>query len=432
MKSPSWPSLTVLSVILMLPASSAAQSRTSAGLRGSVVTESDFPIAGAEVTVLYEPTGATKRGLTREDGEFLILLLPVGGPFTVTVRAIGYAPERIENVQLRVGETGDLTITLRSEAIEVQGVDVTVGRAEIFDTEQVGPLTRLSERILTALPLASRDVMAMAVLSPLVTTTESGGFSIGGQNDRYNAVLVDGVLAKDMFGLASGGAPGGQAGARLIPLDAVAQYEVMVAPYDVRLTGFAGGLMNAVTRSGTNDWRVRTSASLRNEALIGDLSLPTGSVEANGTNQALLALSVGGPIVRDRAHLFLAGEFERRREPPPGFNLFRDSPELSRLTQENAAEVDAILQDEYGIDAGEVGPYSLTRETGNLFGRLDWNLQGTGRLTFRHILAYGKKDDAPNRAPFGGYELVECQPAQIAEQPDILAILRGRGESGLQ
>ena len=149
----------------------------------------------------------------------------------------------------------------------MEGIDVVVDRAEVFNPSQVGPATRITERTVEAMPLLSRNVMELAVLSPLVKVTESGGFSVAGQNDRYNAILVDGLHNGDPFGLTPGGIPGGQAGAKLLPIDAVSQYEVLVAPYDIRLSGFAGGGMNAVTKTGTNDWRARGFAAGRHEAI---------------------------------------------------------------------------------------------------------------------------------------------------------------------
>ncbi|MGD2123529.1 MAG: TonB-dependent receptor, partial [Gemmatimonadota bacterium] len=275
----------------------AAQSRTTATLLGTVTRADSTSVAGATVQIRHEATGATKSALTNEDGRFLILLLSPGGPYTLTVNHLGFAEERREGLVLQVGEAHRVDVELSEQPIELPGIDVAVDRVPIFDPSQVGPVTRLTERTLEAMPIISRNVMELSVLSSLVKTTEGGGFSVAGQNDRYNALLVDGLLSKDMFGLTSGGIPGGQAGAKLIPMDAVSQFEVLVAPFDVRLSGFTGGVMNAVTRSGTNDWRVRFAGAHRNEALMGDLSLPTGPVEASGVDRSLLAFSVGGPVI---------------------------------------------------------------------------------------------------------------------------------------
>ncbi|MGD2068509.1 MAG: carboxypeptidase regulatory-like domain-containing protein [Gemmatimonadota bacterium] len=388
-----------------LPASLHAQSRTTSALRGSVLGPDGGPISGAVVQVRHEGTGAERSALTNDRGAFLVLLLQPGGPYTVTVQYLGYAAEGREGLQLQVGEVTALEFVLREEAVEVEGIDVSVDRAEIFNPNQVGPATLLDERVVESTPILSRDIMDLAVLSPLVKRTEGGGFSVAGQNDRYNAILVDGIVSKDAFGLTAGGVPGGQAGAKLIPLDAVAQYEVLVAPFDVRLSGFTGGVMNAVTRSGTNDWRVRAGAVHRAEALMGDLSLPTGPVDASGVDRSLVALSVGGPLKRDEAHFFLSAEVEERHQPPTGYNLFRDDPNLVRISPEMVQTFQETWASEYGLDPGRADVYPLGRSLANVFARFDLNLSGGSRLTARNVFARAESDEAPNRTGFGPYEL---------------------------
>ena len=387
------------------PSSVHAQSRTTAAIRGFVYGANEVPLVGATVSVRQVDTGAERTGFTNRQGAFLILLLAPGGPYTVTVRILGYAESRVEQLVLPVGETFTMEMYLEEQAVELAGIDVAVDRATIFTPTQVGPATRLTQRLIDAMPILSRDVTQLAVLSPLVRTTEGGGFSVAGQNDRYNAILIDGLVSKDMFGLTAGGVPGGQAGAKLIPIDAVAQYEVLIAPFDVRLSGFTGGVMNAVTRAGTNDWRIRVGAVHRAEALMGDLSLPTGPVEASGVNRSLVAFSVGGPIIEDKGHFFVAGEFERRKQPPMGYNLFRDPASLVRVSEESMDLFSTLMHDQFGVDTGSAGIYSLGRQLSNIFARSDWNLGGGDRLTIRNVFSNAKNDESPNRSAFLPYEL---------------------------
>ena len=398
--------ITALAVFAAVaPSSVQAQSRTTSAIRGRVYGTNEVLLVGAVVTVRQTDTGAERSGLTNQQGAFLILLLAPGGPYTVTVQHLGYAERSVEQIQLPVGETYTLEMYLTEEAVELAGIDVAVDRATIFTPTQVGPATRLTERVLDATPILSRDITQLAVLSPLVRTTESGGFSVAGQNDRYNAILIDGLVSKDMFGLTAGGVPGGQAGAKLIPIDAVAQYEILIAPFDVRLSGFTGGVMNAVTRSGTNDWRFRVGAVHRAESLMGDLSLPTGPVAASGVDRSLVAFSVGGPIVRDKGHFFVSGEFERRSQPPTGYNLYRDPFSLVRVSEQSMDVFSSLMRDQHGLDVGAPGIYSLGQELSNVFARTDWNLGSGNRLTIRNVFASAKNDQSPNRSAFLPYEL---------------------------
>jgi carboxypeptidase family protein len=395
----------VVSLALPLPSVAHAQSRTTSAVRGFVTAQDGSNLIGATVVIRHDDTGATRSGLTNRNGAFLILLLQPGGPYTVTIQHLGYSEGTVQGIRLAVGETFTMEYVMQEQALQLEGIDVAVERGTIFTPTQIGPATRLTERVLDATPIMSRDVMELAVLSPLVKTTESGGFSVAGQNDRYNAILVDGLVSKDMFGLTSGGVPGGQAGAKLIPIDAVAQYEILVAPFDVRLSGFTGGVMNAVTRSGTNDWRVRIGGVHRAEQLMGDLQLPTGPVAASGVNRSLLAFSVGGPIVLDKGHFFISAEFERRNQPPSGYNLFRDPSSLVRISGETMEQFSSILQDQHGLDAGDAGVYPLSQQLANVFARSDWNFDGGTRLTIRNVFSHAKNDESPNRSAFLPYEL---------------------------
>lgn len=383
----------------------AAQSRTTSAIRGAVVNAEGAAVPDADVQMRHTETGTQRGAVTNGEGRFGIPILQPGGPYELTVRVLGFAEEVRSGIMLQVGEVFDVRIVLQQEALDVEGITVEAERTEIFNPSQVGAVTRIDEGTLEALPLISRNFMDVAILSPLVKKTESGGFSIAGQNDRFNSILVDGVSNKDAFGLTSGGVPGGQAGAKVIPMDAVAQYEVLITPFDVRLSGFTGGVMNAVTRTGTNDTRVRGFAVHRAEALMGDLNLPTGPVDASGVDRTLVGLSVGGPIVRDNAHFFVAGEYEGRHQPPTGFNLLRDDPDLVRLSPASVEAFRSQLQPTFGLDAGRFDPYPLGQTLTNLFARVDWTMSERHRITVRNVFARASNDESPNRTPFRPYEL---------------------------
>lgn len=394
-----------LVILTAAPGTIVAQSQTTAGIRGTVAREDGTPVEGATVVIRHGPTGEERVTSSRPDGRFIVVLLRPGGPYAVSVSFIGFAEVRHEEIRLQVGETYTLPITLREEPIPIEGVTARADRAEIFNPGQVGPATLLNERAVESVPILSRDVMELAALSPLVKTTESGGFSVAGQNDRYNAVLIDGVRSSDPFRAASSGVPGGQAGAKILPIDAVAQYEVLVSPFDVRLSGFAGGVMNAVTKAGSNDWYFRSFGVGRHEGLMGDLALPSGPVEASGVERSLYGFSAGGPIVRDRAHFFVATELERRRQPPAGFNLIRDDPSLVRISPEVMGTFQDLFEDSFGVETGQAGPYSLNHELANVFARIDGTVAERHRFTARTVYASATNDDAPNRSAFEPYEL---------------------------
>lgn len=382
-----------------------AQSRTSSAVRGSIVLTDGTPVQDVAIVLRHTETGNRRTGISNEEGRYLISLLQPGGPYTLTVSHLGFSEASRENIMLQVGETHVLDIVLQEEALQVEGIEVAVERTEIFNPSQVGPATRLDEITIEAIPLISRNFMDLAILSPLVKKTESGGFSIAGQNDRYNSILVDGASNKDAFGLSAGGVPGGQAGAKILPLDAVSQFEILIAPFDVRLSGFTGGVMNAVTRTGTNRWRTRGFVVHRTEGLIGDLNLPTGPVDASGVDRTLVGFSVGGPIIRDKAHFFVTGEFENRNQPPTGFNVGRDDAALVRVSPGGVESFQNVFEPQFGLDTGIAGPFTLEQELVNIFARVDWNFDNGNRLTVRNVFANANNDESPNRSAFEAYEL---------------------------
>lgn len=394
----------LLCVLGWLPQPLLAQSQTTSSIRGRVVSNSGEGIPDASVSIRHMLTGAQRSVATDPTGGFIVLLLQPGGPYTVSATQVGFSTDAEEGIQLQVGERHDVLLTLESRPLELEGFSVSVERSEIFDPSRIGPATLLNEATIRSLPLASRNIIDLATISPLVRTTAGGGFSIAGQNDRYNSILVDGLVNKDAFGLTSGGIPGGQAGAKLLPLDAVAQFEILVAPYDVGLSGFAGGVMNAVTKTGTNQWSFSGFAIGRHDALMGDLTLPQGPAEASGIQRGTLGGSVGGPIIRDKAHLFVAAEWERNSRPPSGYILGRDPPELVGILPEAVDAFQTVFEADHGVETGEAGLFELDQTLGNLFARLDWNLDGGNRITVRNVFAYAKNDESPNRAPFDPYE----------------------------
>ena len=388
---------------LFLPTIAGAQSQTTSSIRGSVTGPDGAGLADVSVRVRHVPTGAERSVLTGPDGSFVVLLLQPGGPYELSARYLGFGEVTRPDIHLAIGETFTVALELHPTAVPVPGVSVDVSRGDLVTTRRVGPVTLLDEPVLASLPVPSRDVMDLTVLSTLVRTTAGGGFSIGGQNDRYNSILVDGLAAGDAFGLTPSTVPGAQAGARLLPLDAVAQYEVLVAPYDARLSGFAGGVLNAVTRTGTNDFTWHAFALGRDAALTGDLTLPSGTAQASGIRRELLGVSAGGPLVRDRIHYFVAGEIERRTTSPAGYNAGRDDPALVGITPETLEAFKTVFDQGLGIDTGHYGAYDLNQQLANAFARVDWSLSGGNRLTIRDVFARASNDESPNRTPFEPY-----------------------------
>src|SRR5205807_7249961 len=170
------------------------------------------------------------------------------------------------------------------------------------------------ERQILGLPLQGRNFTDLISIDPRVT-----GSSIAGQNNRYNNIQIDGGANNDLFGLAGSGTPGGQSNAKPLSIEAIQEFVVQVAPFDVRYGMFAGGLVNAVTKSGTNEFHGSLFGYEQNKALAN------GKAYINGVNQDdpnflsfntfQYGLTLGGPIIKDKVHFFIATDLQSKSSP---------------------------------------------------------------------------------------------------------------------
>ena len=396
---------TTISVLLLLAVLSSAAyafAQTTATISGRVTDSDGAPVSSAAVELRDLSTGLTVNAMTTDDGRFHLPNLRPGGPYNVSVVALGFAPASREVVYLAIGQTLRLDFELTTEPIELEELQVQVRPDPVFDPSHMGAETVIDKETVTKLPSLSRDFTQFAVLSPHVKL-EDERISVAGQNDRFNVIQIDGALSQDVFGLQSS-LPGGQANAKPIPLDAIEQYEVLVAPFDVRQSGFTGGVLNAVTRSGTNRWTGSGFGFYRDENLLGDLTVDGVSQRPETLENYQFGLTFGGPLLTDRVHLFAAAELERRRSPTVGFNLGTDAPARVSLSPDSAQRVVGIHRDVYGVDAGDYRVVTLPNDLANVFARLDVQLNPANRFVLRHNFVSAQNEPGPNRAPFDAYE----------------------------
>ena len=398
-----WLPVVLLVGLWALPSGAAAQ--VAGVLRGEVRDSAGEAVAGAQVT-LRDLDGATVAGTqTDRSGRYILVGLEPGEAYTLTVEALGFATVTRSNVKLVAGQTRRLDVILGSRPVEVEGIRVVTAPDLIFSGTRTGAVTVIEDRAVASLPTIERDINDFAALSPLVSV-DGDAISVAGQNTRYNSLRIDGVVSQDVFGLSPSGVPGGQAGAKPLPLDAVRQYTVLVAPYDVRQSGFTGGLLNAVTNSGGERWSGEGFGYYRGGEFSG--ALPAGALESGIQGPAqvstgeIIGFNVGGPI--GDARLFVAAEYEEQRRPVPGFHLNAE-PQQTRLVADNVAAIQSVLDSQYGIDPGSADRYRLGNPLGNAFARLDLPVGERHDLTVHYNWISAEKDLPPNRLPVDAYEL---------------------------
>jgi hypothetical protein len=362
---------------LLLPArEGVAQGVTSAAVAGRVTDEAGAAVPSANLTLVNGSTGQRYAARTRQDGQYSFENVDVGGPYTLAVRALGFEPKTSTPFNLQLGQRFAQDLSIKRAAVEVAGVIVETSSNPLLSAARTGAQTLISDSALRRLPTLNRAFNDFVNTSPQIVKTPGGGTSFTGQNDRFNNIQIDGTVNNDLFALgASNQVPGGGVNARPLSIEAVKEYQVLVAPFDVRQGGFVGGLINAVTKSGTNQFHGSAFGYMQNENFVGSdtngVSVPVADYK-----QQQYGFSVSGPIVRDRLHFFVTGDFRHDNRP------FATSIQLGPtgdttgvgITQARFDSVQQILTAQYGFDPGTWRAPQINNPETNLFGKLDLEL----------------------------------------------------------
>lgn len=354
----------------------AAQGVTTGAITGLVTDESGKPVEGAQIQVENKSNGYRASTLTRDNGRYYIQGLEVGGPYTVQVRRLGFAPISTDGVLVALGQAVPVDFALKAQAAQLAALTVSATKGAIISPSKTGVGTTISDTLISRLPSINRDFTDFARAAPQVSTT-GNGLSGGGVNNRYNLIQIDGANESDLFGLGSNGRPGDQAGAKSISLDAVKEYQVLLSPYDVRQGNFAGLLINAVTKSGTNEYHGSVFGYTRDQ----DLTRKQPFLGAFSRQQ--YGATLGGPIIKNKAFFFLSGEWQGEELLSTGpFVGSADSP----VSQAQIDQFNSVL-DGYGIAGGTGARVNRPNPLTNIFARLDLNFLPKTRVVLRHNYA---------------------------------------------
>src|SRR5437016_3134671 len=343
----------------------AAQGVTSAAVVGRVTDDAGQPIPSGSLTLTNTASGVRYLARSADDGRFFFENVQVGA-YVLDARALGHEPGRVPVIVLTLGQRRVADVTLRRAAVQLGGVTVEAVADPLRSTSRTGASQFVSESLIARLPTLARNFTDFVETTPQIART-----SAAGQNNRFNNIQIDGAVNNDLFGLGSTGQPGGQVGAKTIPLDAISQYQVLIAPFDVRQGGFTGGLINAITRRGTNQIHGSFFEYHQDDNLVGGglTTKPFGQFTENQYGG-----SVGGPLIRDKLHIFLAGEGQARNRPNSGANIGIDPVTATGIHPDSATRFTNIFQNIYTLNPGGFGQVSLENPNTNFFGRLDWQV----------------------------------------------------------
>ena len=378
-----------------------AQGVTTGAMNGKVTDVNGEALPGATVVAVHVPSGSTYGNVTDVSGFFRIPNMRVGGPYKVTISFLGYQSYERNDVYISLGQTFAINVTLSEDVTELGEVIVTANRNDIFDGNRTGQETVITEDQINAAPTVTRSVADFARLNPLANIQENNdGFtiSIAGQNNRFNTIYIDGAVNNDVFGLAGSGTNGGQTGVQPISIDAIEQFQVAVAPFDVRQSGFAGGSINAVTRSGTNEFEGSAYYFWRNESLAG--KTPTNNEDVEREKLApftakTYGLRLGGPIIKDKLFFFANAEFQRDETPQP-FNVADYDGDATPQQLDQLAD---FVRDNYGYEPGGFENNTRQLDSDKFLGKIDWNINSNHKLSIRHSYVKAENLEARRSNP---------------------------------
>ena len=378
-----------LGLVAALAAAPVFAQSTSAGV-GGLVTHDGQPVVGAEVTITHVESGTVSRASTDASGRYNARGLRVGGPYTITITKPGEGTKTEDSVYLSVNQTASVNAALTGDVATLETVNAiaVAGGSDMFSATKMGAGTNVGREQIESLPSVNGNIQDFMRLDPRVAFVDraSGTISAGGLNPRYNSINIDGVSASDTFGL-----EGNNMTTRRQPvsMEAIEAIDVNLSNYDVSIASAAGATVNAVTKSGTNEFHGSVYGYMRDGDWFGDN--PDGSKFNGFTKEKTYGATFGGPIVKDK--LFFFANYEKFQQDAPGLDL--GSTALGKANAKySLADVTRAQQiaQAYGFDAGSLDSNGNT-DLEEYALKLDWNINDNHRASFR----YSKLDQSKLR-----------------------------------
>lgn len=370
----------ILSFLLLWSVFTFAQVTTSV-VAGNVKDGSNKPIAGSTVVLVHEPSGTRYVAKTNSKGEYSLPNVRVGGPFKITVTAAGIGESEQSEIYTSLGNTSTVDITL-SKNSATKSIDEVVIRATknpIVNSKNTGAATSISREAINRTPTVGRTVNDITKYNPY-----SNGRSFGGQDSRFNNFTIDGAVFNNGFGLGSQAQAGGRTGSGAISLDALEELQINIAPYDVKQSGFAGAAINAVTRSGNNNFSGSYFSFFNNDDLVG--KKPFGNRINPVFNNTTNGFRLSGPILKNKLFFFVNGEFTEGTSPALDWSASRPGAtgNVSRTTYADLLDLKNFMLEKLNYNLGELDGFNNNSYSRKYLARIDWNINDNHKLTLRY------------------------------------------------
>jgi len=385
--------LLLLIAVALLALAPMMQAQTTTGNIAGTVSASGEALPGVTIEAVHVPTGTRYDTVSGGNGRYTIPNVRVGGPYRISASLEGFRPFVASNINVNLGVTAEVPVNMQLTTV-TEAITVTATPDAIINPDRTGSTSAVSQEQIESLPTVNRQIQDFARTNPYFNTSLTGDGTfmfVAGRNNRYNNIQIDGAVNNDLFGLAASGTPGGQAGTQPISLDAIQQLQLLISPYDVRQSGFTGGGVNAVTRSGSNDLEGSFFGTKRDPSYVG--KGPFGN-KVSDFEQTQYGGRVGGRLIQDKLFFFVSGETNKRKDPngtsadgSTGI-VFHGSP--------SASDVANVLKTQYGLDVGSLGDLIFKTDSKLFFGRLDANIGGSNNVTLRHNYVDASQDNPPS------------------------------------
>ncbi|MEJ7606615.1 MAG: carboxypeptidase regulatory-like domain-containing protein [Bryobacteraceae bacterium] len=359
-----------LNLVLISASLTWAQSETgTATVNGTILDPSGAAVAGASISAVSRQTGFTRTTQSNESGLYTMVRLPAGR-YDLSVEMAGFKASKRTDIPLNVGSVVTLDVPLEVGAATEQ-VTVTAD-VPLVETTRSQTSTVVNEKAVRELPINGRNFLDFALLTPGVSRDPRGGdLSFGGQRGTANSLLVDGGDSNNLFF----GQSSGRAGTRnpySFSQDAVQEFQVNTSGYAAEMGRAGGGVINVITKSGTNDIHGTAFWFFRDRSLNANTFINNSrNIARQPYHYNQFGGNLGGPVRKDKLFFFFNYDGQRNTNPNPVF--FSIVPPADDLSQQAGRELQQYLT-----------PYTRNFDNNIYTFKADWNISTNQNLSVRY------------------------------------------------